>query len=42
MKKEQFVKHFLIVNEGLGAACQSRRANGDGVQPLDGRAVALG
>ncbi len=33
MKNEQFVKHFLIVNEGLRAGCQSRRANGEGVQP---------
>ncbi len=33
MKNEQFVKHFLIVNEGIGAVCQSQRANGEGVQP---------
>lgn len=30
MKNEQFVKHFLIVNEGLRARCQSRRANAGG------------
>lgn len=33
VKNEQFVKHFLIVNEGLRAGCQSQRANGEGVQP---------
>lgn len=44
MKNEQFVKHFLIVNEGLRARCQSRRANGEGgiARAADGRAVALG
>lgn len=33
VKNDQFVKHFLIVNEGLRAGSQSQRANGEGGQP---------